>query len=170
MGITISGANGIDMGDKPISNISQIDSTVINENGSNVVSQGELAYDVDTSSYIPNTLTSGAVIERGSNANGEYVKYADGTMICWITKTLNSISFTANGSVFTGNLGSLSFPVTFLNNPSTSVSVSKSDGTGFYWADNPISRPNMFQIRAYAPTNVGTVSIQYEVVSIGRWK
>ena len=45
-------------------------------------SKSELAYDVNTSSYIPNTLESGAIIERGSNANGEYVKYADGTMIC----------------------------------------------------------------------------------------
>lgn len=60
--------NGIDMGGNPVSNASQvhsslinasqIDSTVINENGSNVISQGELAYDVDTSSYIPNTLAS----------------------------------------------------------------------------------------------------------------
>ena len=91
MAIVISG-NGIDMGGNPVSNASQVDSslinasqvdsTVINENGSNVVSQGELAYDVDTSSYIPNTLASGAIIERGSNANGEYVKFADGTLIC----------------------------------------------------------------------------------------
>ena len=27
-------------------------------------------------------VPTGAVIERGSNANGEYVKFADGTMIC----------------------------------------------------------------------------------------
>ena len=26
---------------------------------------------------------TGAVIERGSNSNGEYVRYADGTQICW---------------------------------------------------------------------------------------
>ncbi len=32
---------------------------------------------------------TGAVIERGSNANGEYVKFADGTVICWASgKTL----------------------------------------------------------------------------------
>lgn len=45
-------------------------------------SKSELAYNVDTSSYIPNTLASGAIIERGSNANGEYIKFADGTLIC----------------------------------------------------------------------------------------
>jgi len=26
---------------------------------------------------------TGAVIERGSNSNGEYVRYADGTQMCW---------------------------------------------------------------------------------------
>ena len=30
---------------------------------------------------------TGAIIERGSNANGEYVRFADGTIICLITLT-----------------------------------------------------------------------------------
>ena len=35
-------------------------------------------------SWLPVVGTMGsAVIERGSNANGEYVKFADGTMHCW---------------------------------------------------------------------------------------
>ncbi len=29
-------------------------------------------------------LPTGAVIERGSNANGEFVRFADGTQICWL--------------------------------------------------------------------------------------
>ena len=28
-------------------------------------------------------LPTGALIERGSNANGTYLRYADGTQICW---------------------------------------------------------------------------------------
>jgi len=34
---------------------------------------------------------TGAVIERGANANGEYVKFADGTMICYHTFSVGSI-------------------------------------------------------------------------------
>jgi len=30
-----------------------------------------------------NGIPTGAIIERGSNANGEYVKFADGTLECW---------------------------------------------------------------------------------------
>ncbi|WP_234844803.1 pyocin knob domain-containing protein, partial [Sinorhizobium meliloti] len=40
---------------------------------------------VGQSSGIP----TGAIIERGSNANGEYVRFADGTQICWGTGTIN---------------------------------------------------------------------------------
>ena len=38
---------------------------------------------------IANTLSSGAIIERGSNANGEYVKFVDGTLIMHRTYTQN---------------------------------------------------------------------------------
>jgi len=36
-------------------------------------------------------VPTGAIIERGSNANGDYVKFADGTIFQWhsITQTLN---------------------------------------------------------------------------------
>ena len=37
-------------------------------------------------------VPTGAIIERGSNANGEYVKYADGTLIMTLNR---AISYTA---------------------------------------------------------------------------
>ena len=48
-------------------------------NGEDVYYQGNILGTVSESGGTP----TGAVIERGSNANGEYVKYADGTMICF---------------------------------------------------------------------------------------
>ncbi|MDX1072624.1 phage tail protein [Sinorhizobium medicae] len=63
---------------------------------------------------------AGAIIERGSNANGEYVRFADGTQICWGTGTIN-VSTTLNnhfgsssGASVTGN-ALISFPATFSN-------------------------------------------------------
>ncbi|MDX0826888.1 phage tail protein [Sinorhizobium medicae] len=55
---------------------------------------------------------AGAVIERGSNANGEYVKFADGTMICTspeITVSMNQ----ATGNLFYSNAVSAAMPVLF---------------------------------------------------------
>lgn len=43
-------------------------------------------------------IPTGAIIERGSNANGEYVKYADGTMICSHSITHTSINLAADAS------------------------------------------------------------------------
>lgn len=37
-------------------------------------------------------VPTGAAIERGSNANGEYVRFADGTQICTQTKTVNGVA------------------------------------------------------------------------------
>ncbi len=55
---------------------------------------------------------AGAVIERGSNANGEYVKFADGTMVCTspeITVSMNQ----ATGNLFYSNAVSAAMPVLF---------------------------------------------------------
>jgi hypothetical protein len=43
-----------------------------------IYGQGNILGTVSQSAGVP----TGAIIERGSNANGEFVKYADGTMIC----------------------------------------------------------------------------------------
>ena len=51
-------------------------------------SKSELSYNLNTSTFIANALASGAVIERGSNANGQYIKFADGTMICHMQRYL----------------------------------------------------------------------------------
>ena len=45
-----------------------------------IYGQGNILGTVSQSAGVP----TGAIIERGSNANGEFVKYADGTMICHV--------------------------------------------------------------------------------------
>ncbi|MBF8746913.1 phage tail protein [Pseudomonas monteilii] len=51
-------------------------------------------------------VPTGAIIERGSNANGEYVRYADGTQICWAVRrcAYSAISLL---------VGTWSFPIAF---------------------------------------------------------
>lgn len=53
---------------------------------------------------------TGAIIERGSNANGNYTKYADGTMICWNTVTTTA---SAIGTAFMGGFRSTGYTWTF---------------------------------------------------------
>lgn len=54
-------------------------------------------------------IATGAVVERGSNANGEYVRFADGTQIC---------SASTGGGVF---LFTWTFPAAFSAEPHVSA-------------------------------------------------
>ncbi|MGN5077383.1 hypothetical protein ACTG2C_22415 [Aeromonas veronii] len=61
---------------------------------------------VSQSSGVP----TGAIIERGKNANGSFIKFADGTLLCW--KEITSSA---------GSAPSWTFPVAFLVTPSVIV-------------------------------------------------
>jgi hypothetical protein len=75
-----------------------------------------------------------AIIERGSNANGEYVRFADGTQIC--THVIGPVSLTASGitgSVCKSSSQSVSFPATFSSPPYLSLTARKDSGPGIVW-------------------------------------
>jgi|GEM_PF-2317546 hypothetical protein len=61
-------------------------------------------------------VPTGAIIERGSNANGEYVKFADGSLICRTQRNLGSIVAVGSGTTSspyrTGSV-TIDFPATF---------------------------------------------------------
>jgi hypothetical protein len=76
---------------------------------------------------------NGAIIERGSNANGEFVKFADGTLICVAERTYNT--------------GPLTWPATFIDVlyytnatnddvAASTTSVNNRTTTGISWITN----------------------------------
>jgi hypothetical protein len=68
-------------------------------------------------------VPTGAIIERGSNANGEYVKYADGTMICFVSLSYATAALVTQDEVYT-------FPATFAAIPNFQVTIQDNrDGT-----------------------------------------
>lgn len=58
-------------------------------------------------------VSTGALIERGSNANGEYVRFADGTQICWSPAITSGAVNVASGALYTCNFAVWSFPAAF---------------------------------------------------------
>ncbi|EPM0018483.1 hypothetical protein OE300_21225 [Pseudomonas aeruginosa] len=126
---------------------------------------------VSQSSGVP----TGAVIQRGSNANGEYVRYADGTQICWLL----SFRITQSGSSSTILERPWSFPASFSNTDVVTLVSHSNNG----------SRRNELNIanfkRAFSDTNTGSGSvnigmeftsgviasswIDVPVYAIGRW-
>jgi hypothetical protein len=66
-------------------------------------------------------VPTGAIIERGSNSNGQYVRYADGTQICWAV----DIVFTVGG---VSNV-TWSFPAAFVNGDNLAYAYLRTGGS-----------------------------------------
>ena len=80
--------------------------TTGNSDPAEVFKQSNILGTVSQSAGVP----TGAIIQRGSNANGDFVKYADGTLIC----TRHDLTMSATNSTVL-NI-TWFFPSTFVNN------------------------------------------------------
>lgn len=130
-------------------------------------SKSELAYNANTSSYIPNTLASGTIIERGSNANGEYIKFADGTMICYTIARPSGLVNLPSGNIFeTGPLGPYNWPAVFSETPGTVVGSSIVQE--YLWIGS-LGTSSLTYVRVYS-TESRASSYMFTVTGIGRWK
>jgi hypothetical protein len=113
---------------------------------------------VSESSGVP----TGAIIERGNNANGEFVKYADGTLICLVEMPLSG---------FSSGRADKTLPVNFSNDTSDfRVAFGTEDqGSSFsrFYNVGSVATFRTDQLRAY----FGTSSLDYPVryMVIGRW-
>lgn len=60
----------------------------------------------------------GYIVESGSNANGEYIKFSDGTMICYkVTDVITMDLDVAWGSLYEGSVNLGQFPANFIETP-----------------------------------------------------
>ncbi|MCQ9618413.1 hypothetical protein L1889_18405 [Paenalcaligenes niemegkensis] len=80
---------------------------------------------------IVGTMAAGDIVESSSNSNGEYVKLADGTMLCWALDRALRFTNTNNLSLGWG------FPAPFIQKPLVLPTL---DLTNFYgkFYTNPI--------------------------------
>ena len=116
-------------------------------------------------------VPTGAIIERGSNSNGEYTKFADGTLICWFTKSVESI--TSNPSGGTTNLyfsteSVFTFPATFVGTrPAVAPSAQLSTGGTSSW---PSVRGSSLTGTSIALiSNVQNSAAYLGYTAVGRW-
>lgn len=110
----------------------------------------------------------GGVVDSGSNSNGSYVKYADGTMECWgISPNAVNIN-SAGGNVFHSATIGFNFAVAFSNVPSIVVSTITSSGYYSWAAFEGGASPSSFGCRAVSPSNTASAYLCY--IARGRWK
>ncbi|VDC33183.1 DUF2793 domain-containing protein [Pseudogemmobacter humi] len=86
--------------------------------GSQVYSRASVVGPVSQTAGLP----AGAVIERGANANGDYIRFTDGTQICWRGNLSVANVSTALGAGFTSPALTWTFPQPFLTGSAPVVS------------------------------------------------
>ena len=106
---------------------------------------------VSESSGVP----TGAIIESGSNANGDYIKYADGTMIC------HGIHDTGTQTV------DIDFPATFSSAPTGSYTLKSR--SGIFPSTNYLILTNTQAMSVYFSSTPSNSYIKIHYMAIGRW-
>lgn len=111
------------------------------------------------------------IVESGSNTNGNYIKYIDGTLIC--TKVVSG-TYQCNqsdGSIYkTQDINLGDYAQTFTQLPTISGSVG---GTSFCWlgliggSSQSVSSPGIAVL--LRPTSSG-LSAKINIIAIGKWK
>ena len=120
----------------------------------------------DTETYSCNYVNG--IAESGSNENGNWIKFVDGTMICNCSVTRNIANTNAWNNLFIGDIQNIPFPQTFIELYTCNI-------------DLHCTR-NLWKMSNNIPTVSGTGSmfsvspesftedIQICVIAIGKWK
>ncbi|CAM4262142.1 hypothetical protein [Citrobacter portucalensis] len=116
-------------------------------------------------------VPTGVIIEKGSNSNGNYIKFADGTLIFWFT---SSISATANNSSGGGtnlyflNAATFTFPATFIGvKPTVSASGTLSTGSDSSWV--VIRGIELTGVSLAIISNMQNAASYLGYMAVGRW-
>lgn len=106
------------------------------------------------------------VVESGSNANGEYIRYSDGMQYCWGEPFSQSTSLAAGG-VYRSDLREWTYPKPFAKGP---ISVTVQALSYVRWADIA-GRPGVTSVPVYQYGYTESTSAYVTTISaMGRWK
>lgn len=115
-------------------------------------------------------IPTGAVIESGSNASGFYVRFADGTQICWGTFTVGPVNVRlAFGGGFRSSEGTVAFAAQFLTPPVVQASVQDVAASGALILGPGAVYTTSFGPRLWRPTAADGVTCVGCFTAIGRW-
>lgn len=133
----------------------------------NLVLQFQIEESSSATEYAP---FAGYIVESGSNSNGKWIKYSDGTMICYQSFTCNVNYSTKYGSGYYAEITDeiKSFPVSFIETPKVSVGLTTNYGIGCALRDTNTEKcaTNIFVYTFVSRTDTVTLNI----IAIGKWK
>jgi hypothetical protein len=115
-------------------------------------------------------MANNAIIEKGSNASGNWTKFFDGTMICTLSYAIVINITTVYGAVFYGAVPSLAFSQTFFANPSLSYQVKIPGGGGWLGRDDAVTTGATGGSIIVSPVSRPSQNVVMDYIAVGRWK
>jgi len=126
-----------------------------------IFNQASLLGTVSQTAGVP----TGSLIERGSNGNGTFVRFADGTQICWSAVLASGALTTASGALFTSAASvTWTFPAAFSVAP---VVTGECGNTAAFLGVGPHSAVSA-AFRVLTTTSVGG-GYDATLTASGRW-
>lgn len=123
---------------------------------------------IASTAFVHNAIALDAVDSQGSNANGYWIKFASGLMICYQTMTGSYGTPTSWGSGYTSAAIAWTFPVAFYEAPEISGNVLGGGSTFWVGSDTCSTTVGSFVLLRFA--TLANASRTIKVVAIGRWK
>lgn len=116
---------------------------------------------VSQSSGVP----TGAILEKGSNSNGKYLRLADGTQLCW-GDTATATASGAYGSGYASPAANFTYPAAFIESPAVfGNTINQSNPIMILPDQTPTTTGN--GIRVFAFIQNATAAVRW--FAIGRW-
>tara|TARA_R110000824_G_scaffold91480_3_gene222653 strand:+ start:436 stop:1272 length:837 start_codon:yes stop_codon:yes gene_type:complete len=129
--------------------------------------EAKLIWAADTTSYKNSNLNGGAIVEYGSNANGKYTKFADGTLI-----NINPLIASDSSNSATKTID-ITFASSFIdtNYALTPSSLNLAGGFLFSESEQLSKTTSSITQRFVATGEIGTTAVlNISYIAIGRWE
>ncbi|WP_225694446.1 phage tail protein [Pseudomonas savastanoi] len=116
-------------------------------------------------------VPTGAIIERGSNSNGEYTRYADGTQICaFKIRTIKTLSNSTGPLFFASAEPARQFPMAFINPPSIGITGALESGEGWFAGTGLVTSSTSWPAGyVFSQITRTAQQVAVEYIAIGRW-
>ena len=118
-----------------------------------------------------NAVVDVSIAEQGSNANGYYRKWSDGTLECWGTKNLGSININQGTGPWYSNVFSATWPAQFtVINYSSITNFQGGTGTWIIGVSGDASITGQsFRVFSLIASYT-SITITVSFYAVGRWK
>ena len=111
--------------------------------------------------------SSTGIISKGTSGIWTYIKYADGTAMCWGTWSGSVTLATVVGDYHRGSVSDISFPSSLFN---AAPNIVATCNNSTYWiAIESNSTTKIERMHVYDIVN-GTATVKVALFAVGKWK